>query len=288
MSPDPRNRRLYITAGKDTPLLTLLQANLTDPASAGALIACGAVWLDRSRITDPGFQVHRGRTVRVFLWPGQTEPFVLKPADLVFRDSRVLVAAKPPGVPVQADPTSLFHNLAGGVADFLRTEGKTFSPTPVSRLDVPVGGLVLFAASKQWERELFRLMRERRIHKMYCAVLTADGPERILVNDPLGWRDGRAGSDPAGKSARTLFLRRGEWMGLARYTVIPFTGRRHQIRAHAAAHLAPVAGDTRYGAPRRRDIPGIALVCAGYNFTLGGTRYRIRLSDDGITSFWKP
>ena len=288
MSPDPRNQRLFITAKRDTPLDDLLRTNLADPESAENLVACGAVWLDRNRIMDPEFPVRRGCTVRVFLRPGQTEPFVLEPDAVVFRDSRVLVVAKPAGVPVQADPTSLFHNLARGVADYLRKDGEIFAPTPVSRLDVPVSGLVLFAVSKKWERELFRLMRERRIHKMYCAVLSGDGPGRILVDAPLGWRDGRAACDPAGKPSRTLFLRRGDWQGLPRYTVIPFTGRRHQIRAHAAGRLSPVAGDTRYGALRRPDIRGIALACAGYNFTLAQTRYRIRLSSDRLVSMLEP
>jgi len=279
MHPNPRNRRLFITARAGSPLQALLAAHLANPDEAASLISCGAVWLDRRRLTDPGFQVERGRTVRLFLRPGQTEPYRLNDNDLVYRDSRVLAVFKPPGIPVQADLTSLCRNLARGVADRLLTEGNTFRPTPVSRLDVPVSGLVLFGAAKQWEKELFRLMRERKIHKAYCAVLCEAGPSRLLIDDPLGWDNGRARSVPAGRPARSLFLRGNDWRDLPRYTVIPFTGRRHQIRCHASGHIAPIAGDSRYGAPGRSDIQGIALACVGYNFTLGGTRYRIRLPE---------
>ena len=282
------NRRVFVTAGHQSSLIELLEKHLPAHPPPSDLIAAGAVWIEKKRMLDPRHTLDAGETARVFLAPRQRIAYPLPSEDLVFRDSRVLAVFKPAGLAVQPDPTGIRNNLTRGVADLLEKEGVSFSPSPVTRLDIPVSGLVLFGSSKKWERELFALVRERRVHKAYRALLSGNSPDRVTVEDSLIWDSGRARSDSSGRRAKTRFIRTGSRNGLLLYTVFLFTGRRHQIRCHAAEHLSPIVGDKRYGSPHPGKANAIALICAGYNFTLAGHHYRIRLSSDRIESILDP
>jgi len=194
---------------------------------------------------------------------------------VIFEDDNLLAVFKPNGVVVGPTHISLFNNLSYGVGQYL---GEGYSPPPITRLDKLVSGLVLYPKNKAIEKGLFRLTRDRKIQKWYVATIW-DKPglpqyKRVKTSLDFGQR---AFESETGKPAHSLFIRRSGNGTEAEYSVFIFTGRRHQIRVHAAKHLAPIWGDRPYGG-RRWDGDGIALRCAGYNFTLAGKRYRIRIT----------
>jgi len=266
---------LHITAKKAAIVLDLLRENLPKGQKAEDLLAAGAVWLGKER-PGPGQSVKPGETLRVYLRSGQHEAYRIDSGDVVFQDSDLLVVYKPPGLPVQGDPASQRHHLSHGVWVWLGSPA-SWRPAPITRLDQPVSGLVLFGATPGGEKALFALMRAGRIFKWYGARLQGTFNERCrMVNLPLSHQGRTIKVDETGKPACTLFIAGEKGQGVQSFSAFPLTGRRHQIRVHSAQALGPVIGDTLYGGPRGNE-DGISLCCLGLNLTLDGKRYRIRL-----------
>jgi len=117
------------------------------------------------------------------------------------------------------------------------------------RLDKDTSGVLAVARNPEAYRHLSIQFEERRVHKIYHAVV--DGIhkfEQQLVDRPiLKQKDGIVKLDSAGKEAQTYFTSL-EYFKM--HTLIqcqPVTGRMHQIRIHLASLKAPITGDMLYG-----------------------------------------
>ncbi|MDR3147510.1 MAG: RluA family pseudouridine synthase [Treponema sp.] len=130
----------------------------------------------------------------------------------------------------------------------------SFRPGPLHRLDKPTSGIVIFSVSLKGARYFSALLREGRVHKQYLALVEGrvEGPGRW--EDPL-LRDReqrRTLVSAGGKPARTAYTPLA-WSpgspghGYSLLLLEPETGRGHQIRAQAAFHSHPLAGDSAYG-----------------------------------------
>jgi 23S rRNA pseudouridine1911/1915/1917 synthase len=286
----------FIAAARDTPLQQLLYAHLPPRRhpQIPMVISAGGVWQERQRLLDPDEIIKTGEVVKIYIEPGQAQAYSLKPEHIVFESPDFLVVYKPGGINVHAVPSSIVHHLAYGVDRYLEQRGIHFQSTPLTRLDQPVAGLVLFAVHKSAEKRLFRLTKRRKIKKWYLAALEKPaGPgsrppgKYLRIQDRIGSREKRTAPDPAGKFAHSLFIRREERETATIYSVFTFTGRRHQIRFHAAHYLTPIAGDRLYGSGYRFGRGEIALLCCGYNFPFGGRHYRIRLPIEYLEAFYE-
>lgn len=266
---------LHITAKQSCLVRELLAKNLPAGSDADNLLESGAVWMGKTRCqgSEP---LQSADTLRVYQRPRQSRALTLEPADVILHDARLLVVCKQPGIPVQGDPASLVNHLSHAVWLYLGAPAD-WRPAPITRLDQPVHGLVLFGSSAASEKALFALMRQGEIYKWYRTALSGIEVRRLTMVDlPLAHSGRMITVDPAGKRARTLFLPGRKTVEGQLFSAFPLTGRRHQIRVHASHVLGPIMGDTLYGGPVREQ-PGIALSCVGLNLKLGETRYRIRL-----------
>ena len=125
----------------------------------------------------------------------------------------------------------------------------------LNRLDAPTSGLILLATVA----ELARLAREafagRRVEKEYRALVRGRGPRR-----EESWEDNlkvtrkggqlrvvpaRAG-DPALTRASTLQTSRQPPV-VSLLSLVPKTGRTHQLRVQSALRKMPIIGDATYG-----------------------------------------
>lgn len=127
----------------------------------------------------------------------------------------------------------------------------------VHRLDQDASGVLLYARTLAAQRSLVSQFAERRIEKVYYAivvgVVAGDGEIDLrLVFDRRHncVRTIRRGGLPRGKLALTRYR---VVQRLAGHTLLechPVTGRMHQIRVHLAAIGHPLAVDPLYGGGR--------------------------------------
>jgi len=118
------------------------------------------------------------------------------------------------------------------------------------------------SASSAGAKKFSEALRSGLVEKTYLALMTGEIDQEETWSDTL-CRDSGSGTsfiDNAGKSAvthvRPLLCKNHLTLAYVRLD----TGRTHQIRAQAAAHDHPLAGDVKYGGTPLPD--GYILHCA--------------------------
>lgn len=159
------------------------------------------------------------------------------------------------------------------------------------QIDYATSGVLLACGSQAAAAAAAGCFKRRTAVKTYAALLLGDVAQDtwhvdapIIADeaDPQGFKmraAATAAEQPGAKAAATSFqvLARGAcalegpWKGapVALVAVRPLTGRRHQIRVHAALHGVPVLGDCAYSPDRdsfrmflhawRLELPGIIV-----------------------------
>lgn len=123
---------------------------------------------------------------------------------------------------------------------------------PVHRLDRNTSGLLLLAKTLPVQEELLSLFRERKVTKIYHALVIGKMPKPhdTLIAYLKKDRDSarvKIFSQPCGEKIVTeyeVMEQRGD-ASLLKITL--HTGKTHQIRAHLAFLNHPVVGDEKYG-----------------------------------------
>ena len=224
----------------------------------------GQVRVDGKR-AEASTHLMPGQSVRIPpLPPGEPRPPEPKEVDpglardlqrmVIYRDDWVMALNKPHGLPVQGGPGIKVH--VDGMLDALRF-GSEDRPRLVHRLDRDTSGLLLLARTPGVAAKLATSFRNRKVSKIYWAVVVgAPDPakgkiDRALarIGGPRGERSALAAPDDA-KAAQsittyeTLDTVRDKFALLA---MSPLTGRTHQLRVHAASIGTPILGDPKYG-----------------------------------------
>ncbi len=221
------------TANENTTL-----KNFTDNVSAQAsfrfriLLKEGRIRVNGKRVAGD-CPLSAGDRIDYFLTPKEEakEAFTT-----VYEDDRVCVVDKADGVNSEA------------VFSALKERGETYF---IHRLDRNTAGVMIFAKTKQAEKELLSAFRERRAKKSYLALVVGTLPKKRAVEEAFLQKDEKRSlvkiSEERGEKIVTeyeVLEERGE-TSLVRVTL--HSGKTHQIRAHLAYLGAPVAGDMKYG-----------------------------------------
>ena len=173
---------------------------------------------------------------------------------LLYEDKDIVVCVKPVGVDSEKELPRLLQEQLGGEIFCLH------------RLDLNVGGVMVFARDKKAAAELSRLIAEGKMVKEYVAVVHGQPPESGDWEDLL-FKDSRKNKvfvvkrQRAGvKAARLEFNRlcAGE-ESLVRIRL--HTGRSHQIRVQFSSRGFPLVGDYKYGARDKETAPMLFSCC---------------------------
>jgi 23S rRNA pseudouridine1911/1915/1917 synthase len=216
------------------------------PCGAGQSVAVAqelhAEWDGLPRIVParlPGFEV---------LWSGADTLACFKPSGVTTEPERD-----------QTQPllrAAVLHHLRGAKLPIRR-------PRIVHRLDKDTSGVILVALSRSALASLSTQLEERRVHKVYQALVAGSPREDAgLVDAPLDTGRGRrVRAGQGGKAARTRWSVLERFRGFAWVQAEPETGRTHQIRVHLAHLGHPVVADGLYG---KRDPLLLSRLKAGY------------------------
>lgn len=165
---------------------------------------------------------------------------------VIFEDDTILVIDKPAGITIHPAP---------GEKDPTITEiiGKVY---PVHRLDKGTTGVLVLAKDSLTRLKLQDQFRQRKVEKVYLAVLEGElKPESGLIDIPLAREETvreKIGPKRGGRHAQTEYQVKSYLKGYSLVEAKPKTGRTHQVRVHFSVLGHPVAGDRRYGAKKAK------------------------------------
>jgi 23S rRNA pseudouridine1911/1915/1917 synthase len=225
------------------------------------LIRNGTVRVN-DRETKPSYRLKPSDRVTVTIPPAQ--PYHLEPEVVEFallhEDSSLIVLNKPPGLVIHPSPGHLKGTLVHGLLAHCRDLsgiGGILRPGIVHRLDKDTSGLLVVAKTDRAHSLLSAQFKAGAVKKRYLALVhgktrTSEGKIDLPIARHPKRRKEMAVVSEGGKKAFT-FWQKVEDLGerFSFLSVMPKTGRTHQIRVHLSYIGHPIVGDTVYGFKRQ-------------------------------------
>lgn len=210
--------------------------------------------------------------------------------DILYEDNHLLALNKPIRVATMGLPEGEETLLTAAKAYIAQKYGKTGNVYlgVVSRLDLPVSGVVLFARTSKAADRINRQFREHTVVKRYLAVvegiLPPFGTLRDRIAEESHHRKCFITQSADGKESTLHFRRLARLKNGALAEIYLETGRKHQIRLQMSHAGFPIFGDRKYASSvvLRQ---GIALHARSLEVTHPTGGERIRLTA-GIPDFW--
>lgn len=200
------------------------------------MLSDGRIAVNGKRVKKEVF-INPGDEIKIF----SEEGIPSFKSERLYEDDNLMIAVKPRGT-----ETRLFAKLvsAESGAEYI----------PVHRLDTNTRGILIFAKNEKAFEAAVSLFRSSSIEKYYVALLGGVIEKEGVFNAFLK-KDSEKGSVeisdapqkgfvPIKTGIRPIGIRDGE---LTYAEIRLYTGKTHQIRAHAAHLGHPVLGDTKYG-----------------------------------------
>lgn len=183
-----------------------------------------------------------------------------------------LALNKPAGLIVERNP---YENptIEDLVINYLTDKERRCSLGIVHRLDRVTSGVLIMAKRKAALRHLNRQFAERRVQKVYWAVVQQAPPaasgrlHHWLEKDQRGKRAIiYPEAHPRAQEVSLHYRVFRQDPGRIWLEVVPETGKFHQIRAQLAAAGCPILGDEKYGAAVEPGAREIALHARSLSF----------------------
>ena len=194
---------------------------------------------------EPGMRVDVSRTKRNNLLLRN------RYVKLVYEDKWLVVVEKNVGIlSMAAGHKSL--NVKAVLDDYFHKTRQACTAHVVHRLDRDTSGLLIYAKDMETEQMLERSWHETVYDRRYIAVLSGEmeqdeGTVSSWLKDNAAYYTYSSPVDNGGKYAVTHFFTLDR---TTEHSLVEFkleTGRKNQIRVHAADLGHPVCGDTKYG-----------------------------------------
>ena len=168
--------------------------------------------------------------------------------ELLYSDKNIAVCVKPVGMESEKEVPAALAQILGGVL------------FPIHRLDKNVGGVMIYARTREAAAALSKAVQEGTMVKEYVALVNGEPPESGDWEDFL-WKDNKKNKVYVVKRMRggvkkaRLEYRRLSAGPRSLVHVRLHTGRSHQIRVQFASRGFPLVGDHKYGSRDESPVP---------------------------------
>jgi 23S rRNA pseudouridine1911/1915/1917 synthase len=204
-----------------------------------------------------GCRLQEGDLVKVLLPPSRPSAMIPEEIDfqVIYEDDELVVVSKPPGLVVHPacgnETGTLVHGLLFHCQSLAGISGEQ-RPGIVHRLDKDTSGVIVVAKNDQAHQALTSQFKDRRVKKIYRALVNGCLPEESgRVTAPIGrhpvHRQKMAVLPVGGREAVTNWRVRERFATHTYLEIRLETGRTHQIRVHLAHIGHSVTGDQVYG-----------------------------------------
>ncbi len=206
--------------------------------------------------------------------------------DIVYEDNHLIIVNKSAGELSQSDYTKDL-SLVDKVKNYIKTKykkpGNVFLGL-VNRLDRPTSGLVIFAKTSKSLARMNKLLKERKIKKIYLAVTEkSPNPKKGTLINFLKKNQIKNKSFIVSENelkSKKAILHYTLIKKLKKFFLIEImleTGRHHQIRSQLANIGCVIKGDVKYGAKRANKDKSICLHAKNIEFIHPITKAKISL-----------
>lgn len=211
------------------------------------VIKQGLVKVNGRTITDPSSTLSQGRIAyelpKVPLAPPDAVP-------IIYQDTDVVVFNKPSGVLTHAKGQLSSEWTLADVARPLIEDDGTNRPGIVHRLDRDTSGVIIVARNLNAKYFLQQQFVKRRVFKQYLALVQGRlQQEHYSLSWPLARDPHRPATfkvDLSGKPAQTEVSVIIRLKDASLVSLVPRTGRTHQLRVHLSYLGCPILGDKLY------------------------------------------
>jgi tRNA pseudouridine32 synthase/23S rRNA pseudouridine746 synthase len=186
------------------------------------------------------------------------EPTLPFKAQIIFQDEHLIVADKPHFMPVTPGGQYVQQSLLVQ----LKQDFNLPELSPIHRIDRETAGLVMFSVRAKDRNAYQQLFRLQQVQKTYEAIAGIPESSPLNLVFPITYKSMMASDEQffkmreltARECATTDQSNSETWIdcvertsqALARYTLKPVTGQRHQLRVHMNALGLPILGDRFY------------------------------------------
>lgn len=246
-----KEKYVQMNVQDDAPLLEWLLENVKQSKSkTKATLQNRGIKVNNRTVTQFDFALHKGDKVSIST-SKKNDQFQSKYVKLVYEDRYLVVVEKSHGIlSMGVGQSSL--NVKTILDDYFKRSRQKCTAHVVHRLDRETSGLLIYAKDMETRQQLEHEWHHSVYDRRYIAVLSGrieeeGGTVANWLKENKLYVTYSSPVDNGGKYAVTHFhvLRTTDTHSLVEFKLE--TGRKNQIRVHAADINHPVCGDTKYG-----------------------------------------
>lgn len=251
-STNSQGQYYHFQVTESKPLLEFLFANVQlSRNKIKSTLQGQGVKVNGKTVTQFDYPLQPGMKVAVSKTKRNQQTFKSRYVKIVYEDRWLIVVEKQPGILSMAGGHSTL-NVKSVLDDYFKKSRQKCTAHVVHRLDRDTSGLMVYAKDMETEQVLEHNWHQIVYDRRYVAVLSGEmeqdnGTIENWLKDNKAYVTYSSPVDNGGKLAITHFhvLDRTTEHSLVEFKLE--TGRKNQIRVHAADMGHPVCGDVKYG-----------------------------------------